>query len=155
MSVGGISTNAAISAFLAGERAAGHAAAATPRTEPVNPASLSRKVSDQDNAPQRQRALTSEPREQNGGSLRTADATSETGRPSNAPNITRSEPSTLFLVQLLSQENREDTRPGLPEIDQTIKDHRDGAAFGTEQYRLAGGEPSILTEGATFLRIAV
>jgi hypothetical protein len=155
MSVGGISTNAAISAFLAEERAAGHAAAANLRAEPVNPASLSRKVSDQDNAPQRQRTLTSESQGQDGGSLRAPDTPPETSRPTGAPGIVRAEPSTLFLVQIFGQETRDDTRPGLPEIDQAIKGHRDGAALGAEQYRLAGGEPSILTEGPTFLRIAI
>lgn len=155
MSVGGVSTNAAISAFLAGERAASHAAAAALRAEPVAPSSLARKVSDQDNTAQKQRPVESQSRDASGGQIKARDRRTTQDRPVDAREPYPTEPSTLFLVQLLGQEGRVDSRPGLPMIDPVLKGHRDGASLGSEQYRLYGGEPSLLTEGPKFLRIAV
>lgn len=55
-----------------------------------------------------------------------------------------------FMVQVLGQQH-----PGSQTTQQTpLAQHRDGALIGSELYRKAGGEPELLPEDATFVRIA-
>ena len=55
-----------------------------------------------------------------------------------------------FMVQVLGQQS-----PGSQTTQQTpLAQHRDGALIGSELYRKAGGEPELLPEDATFVRIA-
>ncbi len=55
-----------------------------------------------------------------------------------------------FMVQVLGQQSS-----GSQITQQTpLVQHRDGALIGSELYRKAGGEPELLPEEATFVRIA-
>lgn len=65
------------------------------------------------------------------------------------------QPSIPFLVQLLGQNAAPIRGVGLAGYGPAIEKHRDAAVLGSQLYRQAGGEPSILSERATFLSIAV
>ena len=56
-----------------------------------------------------------------------------------------------FVVQVLGQQSQNTT--AAPQS--TLSQHRDGALIGSDIYRKAGGEPELLPEDATFVRIAI
>ena len=56
-----------------------------------------------------------------------------------------------FMVQVLGQQNQ-GTQTAQPH---TLAQHRDAALIGSESYRRAGGEPELLPDDATFVRVAV
>jgi len=59
-----------------------------------------------------------------------------------------------FMVQVLGQQTA--AVRGQQAVPQTsLTGHRDAALLGSDQYRRAGGEPEMLPDGATFLRLAV
>ena len=59
--------------------------------------------------------------------------------------------SMAFMVQVLGQQSQ-----GAPAAPQsTLSQHRDAALIGSDIYRRAGGEPELLPEDATFVRIAI
>ena len=103
----------------------------------------------------RARAAESEERRQNTSRRATAkhDTFAERAGPQSVEEATQ--PSIPFLVQLLGQDAAPIRGVGLAGYGQTIEQHRDAAILGSQLYRQAGGEPSILSEGATFLSIAV
>ena len=116
--------------------------------EPVKPVTR-----EQENV--RARAADSEDRRQN--SSRRAAANQDRFNESVAAQSVEEaiQPSIPFLVQLLGQDAAPIRGVGLAGYGQTIEQHRDAAILGSQLYRQAGGEPSILSEGATFLSIAV
>lgn len=59
--------------------------------------------------------------------------------------------SMAFVVQVLGQQSQ--TAAAAPQS--TLSQHRDAALIGSDIYRKAGGEPELLPEDATFVRIAV
>jgi len=103
----------------------------------------------------RARATESEERRQN--SSRRAAANQDRFTESAAAQSVEEaiQPSIPFLVQLLGQDAAPIRGVGLAGYGQAIEQHRDAAILGSQLYRQAGGEPSILSEGATFLSIAV
>jgi hypothetical protein len=59
-----------------------------------------------------------------------------------------------FMVQVLGQQAAAGSR--LAAVPQTsLAGHRDAALLGSDSYRRAGGEPAVLPDGATFVRLAV
>lgn len=59
-----------------------------------------------------------------------------------------------FMVQVLGQQAA--IGRGQQAIPQTsLSGHRDAALLGSDIYRRAGGEPEMLPDGATFVRLAV
>ena len=62
--------------------------------------------------------------------------------------------SMTFMVQLLGQQTS--AGRSLAALPQTsLSGHRDAAVMGSDVYRRAGGEPQLLPDGATFVRLAV
>lgn len=59
-----------------------------------------------------------------------------------------------FMVQVLGQQAGAD-RPQAVAPQTSLAGHRDAALLGSDIYRRAGGEPEILPEDATFVRLAV
>lgn len=59
-----------------------------------------------------------------------------------------------FMVQLLGQQaSAGRSQAALPQT--SLSGHRDAALMGSDVYRRAGGEPGLLPDGATFVRLAV
>lgn len=59
-----------------------------------------------------------------------------------------------FMVQVLGQQAAAGrSQAALPQT--TLTGHRDAALLGSDIYRRAGGEPEVLPDGATFVRLAV
>ena len=59
-----------------------------------------------------------------------------------------------FMVQVLGQQAAPGARPvGGPQT--SLTGHRDAALLGSDSYRRAGGEPAVLPDNATFVRLAV
>ncbi len=56
-----------------------------------------------------------------------------------------------FMVQVLGQQNQA-AQTAQPH---TLTQHRDAALIGSESYRRAGGEPEVLPDDATIVRVAV
>ena len=102
----------------------------------------------------RSRATESEDRRQNSSSRAAANQDRFTEGPAQSVEEAI-QPSIPFLVQQLGQDAAPIRGVGLAGYGQTIEQHRDAAFLGSQFYRQAGGEPSILSEGATFLSIAV
>jgi hypothetical protein len=59
-----------------------------------------------------------------------------------------------FMVQVLGQQATAG-RPQDATPQTSLTGHRDAALLGSETYRKAGGEPEILPDDATFVRLAV
>ncbi len=59
-----------------------------------------------------------------------------------------------FMVQLLGQQASAG-RAQAAQPQTSLTGHRDAALMGSDVYRRAGGEPELLPEGATFVRLAV
>jgi hypothetical protein len=59
-----------------------------------------------------------------------------------------------FMVQLLGQQSVA-SRTQLAQPQTNLTGHRDAALMGSDVYRRAGGEPGLLPDGATFVRLAV
>jgi len=59
-----------------------------------------------------------------------------------------------FMVQLLGQQAAAG-RAQAAQPQTSLSGHRDAAIMGSDVYRRAGGEPGLLPEGATFIRLAV
>lgn len=59
-----------------------------------------------------------------------------------------------FVVQLLGQQANAD-RSQAVQPQTSLTGHRDAALMGSDVYRRAGGEPQLLPDGATFVRLAV
>ncbi|WP_193367167.1 hypothetical protein [Pelagibius marinus] len=91
---------------------------------------------------------TGEDRRQTG----TAPARSETasGRLINFSRLS----SMPFMVQVLGQQAAAG-RPQAAMPQTSLSGHRDAALLGSDIYRKAGGEPEILPDDATFVRLAV
>ncbi|NIA68389.1 hypothetical protein HBA54_07270 [Pelagibius litoralis] len=60
-----------------------------------------------------------------------------------------------FMVQVLGQEQAQTSQGSRATPQSALSQHRDGALMGSDIYRKAGGEPEIMPESATFIRIAV
>lgn len=59
-----------------------------------------------------------------------------------------------FMVQVLGQQSMAGrSQAALPQT--SLSGHRDAALLGSDIYRRAGGEPELLPDGATFVRLAV
>jgi hypothetical protein len=59
-----------------------------------------------------------------------------------------------FMVQVLGQQTAASrSQVALPQT--CLTGHRDAALLGSDIYRRAGGEPEMLPDGATFVRLAV
>ena len=59
-----------------------------------------------------------------------------------------------FMVQVLGQQASAGRhQAALPQT--SLSGHRDAALMGSDIYRRAGGEPEVLPDGATFVRLAV
>ena len=58
-----------------------------------------------------------------------------------------------FMVQVLGQQAAVRGHQAVPQT--SLTGHRDAALLGSDLYRRAGGEPGMLPDGATFLRLAV
>ncbi|MEO3428228.1 hypothetical protein AAFN88_05180 [Pelagibius sp. CAU 1746] len=59
-----------------------------------------------------------------------------------------------FMVQVLGQQATAG-RPQAATPQTSLSGHRDAAQLGSDVYRKAGGEPEILPDDATFVRLAV
>lgn len=59
-----------------------------------------------------------------------------------------------FMVQVLGQQSGVDGG-GRVVPHSSLAGHRDAALVGSDIYRRAGGEPAVLPDGATFVRLAV
>jgi hypothetical protein len=59
-----------------------------------------------------------------------------------------------FMVQLLGQQAITG-RSQAAQPQTSLSGHRDAALMGSDVYRRAGGEPELLPDGATFVRLAV
>jgi hypothetical protein len=59
-----------------------------------------------------------------------------------------------FMVQLLGQQ-AVTGRAQAAQPQTSLSGHRDAAVMGSDVYRRAGGEPELLPDGATFVRLAV
>lgn len=59
-----------------------------------------------------------------------------------------------FMVQVLGQQAG-GGRSQAPTPETSLSGHRDAALLGSDIYRKAGGEPEILPDDATFVRLAV
>ena len=59
-----------------------------------------------------------------------------------------------FMVQVLGQQAVSGRAQGA-DPQTSLTGHRDAALLGSDFYRKAGGEPEILPDGATFVRLAV
>jgi hypothetical protein len=59
-----------------------------------------------------------------------------------------------FMVQVLGQQPQAG-RPQVEIAQNSLSGHRDAALLGSDVYRRAGGEPEILPDSATFIRLAV
>jgi len=59
-----------------------------------------------------------------------------------------------FMVQLLGQQAVAG-RSQAAQPQTSLTGHRDAALMGSDVYRRAGGEPELLPDGATFVRLAV
>ena len=59
-----------------------------------------------------------------------------------------------FMVQVLGQQSQAARESQTAQLS-PLSQHRDGALIGSDSYRKAGGEPELLPEGATFVRLAV
>ena len=168
MTVSGISSNAAISALLASEQAAAFAAGKhrandivpvkealardtrgeDTRRAPIQITSAATRTSPEDERRARRGSATDSGALDGSGADR-AEGTKQTQTEAVAA-------STLFLVQLFGQEEvGPAAAPGLPGLAGEISNRSDAAALGSQHYRQSGGEPALLTEQATFLRIAV
>lgn len=154
MSIGSTSSSQAINALFAGDRAA---ARLLPRpansVEPVTSASRTSRVLPD---PGRQTPLG----DRAAGRSKQAIAVEQT-RPDQSKSVSNTPPKaflsaeTLFSAQILGQPAEVEARPGLSGYEQGIKGHRDAAELGSRSYRLAGGQPEILSDRATFLSLAV
>ncbi|MGF1594152.1 MAG: hypothetical protein ACFCUW_12770 [Kiloniellaceae bacterium] len=60
-----------------------------------------------------------------------------------------------FMVQLLGQQAAMGRVLGAAASQTTLSGHRDAALLGSDIYRKAGGEPEMLPDSATFVRLAV
>jgi len=60
-----------------------------------------------------------------------------------------------FVAQLLVQDSATPQNAGKAQRAEIVRQHPQGAALGSEVYRLAGAEPSLLSKDATFISIAV
>jgi hypothetical protein len=58
------------------------------------------------------------------------------------------------MVQLLGQQ-AVTGRAQAAQPQTSLSGHRDAAVMGSDVYRRAGGEPELLPDGATFVRLAV
>jgi len=58
------------------------------------------------------------------------------------------------MVQLLGQQAIAG-RSQAVQPQTSLSGHRDAALMGSDVYRRAGGEPELLPDGATFVRLAV
>lgn len=70
-------------------------------------------------------------------------------KPSSFSRLT----SMPFMVQVLGQQAPASRSQTAPET--SLSGHRDAALLGSDLYRRAGGEPEILPDQATFVRLAV
>jgi hypothetical protein len=90
-----------------------------------------------------------------GGEERRAAAGPLVGEAAGGRQISFSRLTSMsFVVQLLGQQSA----PGRSQaaMPQTLlTGHRDAAVMGSELYRRSGGEPEILPDSATFVRLAV
>ena len=59
-----------------------------------------------------------------------------------------------FMVQVLGQQAQAGRGQAAP-VQSALSGHRDAALLGSDVYRRAGGEPEILPDSATFVRLAV
>ena len=60
-----------------------------------------------------------------------------------------------FIAQMLFQETLTSQNTGKAQRADIVRQHPQGAALGSEIYRIAGAEPSLLSNNATFISIAV
>jgi len=76
------------------------------------------------------------------------------------PGATQGQPAAVerdsgFITQLLFQDDLKAQNAGKAQRAESIRQHPQGAALGSEVYRLAGAEPSLHSKEATFISIAV
>lgn len=94
-------------------------------------------------------------RRDQGGSA-AQDRAAPAGEAANGKLINFSRLSSMpFMVQVLGQQSY-DRQPQTGTAPQTsLSGHRDAALLGSDIYRRAGGEPQVLPDSATFVRLAV
>ena len=154
MSLASTSSSQAISAVFAADRAVARLLPAPANsTGPVSSASRTSRVLPD---PHRQASLGDKAI----GRSRQGTAIEQT-RPDQSRSASDAPPrvflsaETLFAAQVLGQPPQLEARPGLSGYEQSIKSHRDAAELGSRSYRLAGGQPEILSDRATFLSLAI
>jgi len=125
------------------------------RVKPVTPATpvyrgqqgLQRALVDEDRVDQSKR------RDQGGSTARdrTAPAGAANGKLINFSRLS----SMPFMVQVLGQQSydRQALTGAAPQT--SLSGHRDAALLGSDIYRRAGGEPQVLPDSATLVRLAV
>ena len=155
MSIGALSTNASTSALQASQRLAISGGAIGRRTDPVDPLSPSAKAERQGGKLHRYRGPEEQGQENKSGRARAAGRSAPAHLRVVSTHRPDTSPSTLFVAQLLSQDGPQSPKPGLPGIGHALDGQRDGAALGSQHYRMAGGEPQVLGANATLLSISV
>jgi hypothetical protein len=155
MSIGALSNNAAASALLASHVPALGSRMGAAGTDSVDATSPSSRAGRHDRTFQRYRTSGEPGREDTSQRARHAGGEGPAHLTALSPRTSDASASTLFVTQLLSQDTPRTPSPGLPAIDHAMDGHRDGPELGSQQYRMAGGEPKILGSQATLLSISV
>jgi hypothetical protein len=119
------------------------------REKPVTPVSAVRAI------PARAERGTAWGRDEAGESTTRRDSPAAGSEAASGRVVAFSRLSSMpFMVQVLGQQAA--AGRSLAALPQTsLTGHRDAALMGSDIYRRAGGEPEVLPDGATFVRLAV